>query len=608
VIASEFDFTDPHTLRADLVRVDSAGREHRVTRGERLLAPDVAGDGSVVAVRLDGGANALVRWSAGTTAVLVPSAPLVEWAQPRVSPDGRLIAATRAMGGELDVVLLRADGSLVSPVTRDEAVDQMPAFGPDGTWLFWASDRSGRSEVYAARTADPDAGWWRVTTEPFGAYAPAPAGDSVFYLAYHADGYRLAAAPFDTLSWKRVAAAEAEATPSLPSVSPVPSVPAVPSVPPSLGPSTAITSRHDYRPWPALLPQYWLPIGAQQGRSGWLGAYTSGSDALGRHAYGVSAMVGTGLAAGTWRADLAYAYAGLRRVVLDADFSRALEAYVLRAAPPDSGLEEGCCGRTDEATLGVTVPWRGYRTSAAVRVAGEYQSAWGRERAGAAVSAAAVHVVEPAFAISAQRGWRASVFARRRWRLQEGGGTGYTEALARASVYVPLWRAGFARQVLAAHVAAGFLTGSDTVLFGVGGVSGGAVPLLPGVAAGSGTRDFPVRGYLPAEALGRGAAVGSLEWRVPLALVGRGVGLVPGALDRLSVAAFADAGVAWSPTAWTGRFAWLPARTTLLSAGAELAADLGLFYDYPVRLRAGWAARVEGRRGGSGYLTVGAAF
>ena len=206
VLASEFDFTDPYTLRADLVRVDSAGRERRLTRGARLLAPDVAGDGSVVAVRLDGGTNALVRWSAGTTAVLVPSAPLVEWAQPRVSPDGRLIAATRAVGGDLDVVLLRADGSFVRQVTRGAAVDQMPAFGPDGTWVFWASDRSGRSEVYAARTADPDAGRWRVTAEPFGAYAPAPAGDSVFYLAYHADGYRLAAAPFDWMTAERLAA------------------------------------------------------------------------------------------------------------------------------------------------------------------------------------------------------------------------------------------------------------------------------------------------------------------------------------------------------------------------------------------------------------------
>jgi hypothetical protein len=382
----------------------------------------------------------------------------------------------------------------------------------------------------------------------------------------------------------------------------------VPSVRPAPGPSTAITSRHGYRPWPALLPQYWLPIGARQGRSGWLGVYTSGSDALGRHAYGLSAMVGTGLAAGTWRADLAYAYAGLRRVVFDADYSRALESYLQRAAPPDSGLVEACCGRTDEATLGATVPLRRYRTAAAVRAAGEYQSAWGIARAGATVSAAAAHIVEPAFAISAQRGWRASVFARRRWRLDEGAGAGYTEGLARASLYLPLWRAGFARQVLAVHAAAGYLTGTDTVLFGVGGVSGGAVPLLPGIAAGSGSRDFPVRGHLPAEALGRGAAAGTVEWRLPLALVGRGVGLVPGVLDRLSVVAFADAGLAWSPTGWTARFAWLPTRTTLLSAGAELAADLGLFYDYPVRLRAGWAARLEGRRGGSGYCSVGAAF
>jgi hypothetical protein len=55
VVASELEFTDPYALRADLFRVDDAGRERRITRGARLLAPDVASDGSVVAVQVDGG-------------------------------------------------------------------------------------------------------------------------------------------------------------------------------------------------------------------------------------------------------------------------------------------------------------------------------------------------------------------------------------------------------------------------------------------------------------------------------------------------------------------------------------------------------------------------
>ena len=600
VVASEYDFTDPYTLRADLVRVDADGRERRLTRGARLLAPDVARDGAMIAVRLDAGTTALVRLAGGTAAVLVPARPLVEWAQPRLSRDGRLLAATRAVGGDLDIVLLTAEGRVIRQVTRDAAVDQMPAFSADGTWLFWSSDRSGRPEVYAARTDVPDAGWWRVTAEPFGAYAPAPASDSVFYLAYHADGYRLATVPFDTSAWTRV-----PADPTEPGSAAADSAAAAIA---DTGPRTPILARHAYRPWPALLPQYWLPIGAQQGSAGWLGLYTSGSDALGRHEYGFDALVGTGLAAGTWRADVSYAYAGLRRVVLDAGLSRSEDTYLLRRPPPDSGFVAGCCGRTDEVGLGATVPLVRYRSAAVVRVAGEYQDEWGRERAGGVVSAAAARVVAPAFAISTQRGWRVSAFARRRWRLDGSAGAGYTEGVARASLYLPLPRLGFARQVLAVHAAAGWLAGTDTVFFGAGGVSGGSVPLLPGISAGSTGRDFPVRGYQPAETLGRAAAAATLEWRVPLALVGRGVGLVPGVLDRLSLAAFADAGAAWSPAAWTARFRGLPSRTGLVSAGAEGVMDLGVFYDFPVRLRAGVAERLRGRRGASGYLAAGAAF
>jgi hypothetical protein len=598
VLASEFEFDGPYALRAELYRVAADGRETRLTRGARLIEPDVGTDGSVFAVRVGAGENALVRWSAESTRTLTPAVPLVEWAQPRLSPDGRLLAATRALRGRLDVVLLAADGRFVRDVTRDAAVDQMPAFSPDGAWLFWASDRSGSSQLYATRLADSTAAWWRVTGEPFGAYAAAPARDSVFFLAYHSDGYALAAVPFDTVAWTRVAA------PGRPADAAAADLPA--DAPGDSTPRAAILARHAYRPWPALLPQYWLPIGAAQGRSGWAGVYSSGADALGRHAWALSALAGTGLAAGTWRADVGYQYAGLGKVVLDAALSRAEEAFTARRAPPDSGVVEECCLRTDEASVGVSTQLRRYRSPAAARVGVEYQREWDVERAGAVVSAAAARVEEPAFAVSAQRGWRASAFARHRWRLAAPGG--YTEGVVRGSAYLPLPGAAFARSVLAVRAAAGFLTGTDSVLFGVGGLSGGAVPLLPGFAAGTGTRDFPARGFAPDEAVGRGAASATVEWRVPVALVGRGLGLAPGSLDRLSVAAFADGAVAWSSAAWTAALPGLVSRRVLASAGVEGVADLGVLYDYPVRLRLGGAQRLSPRRGVQGYLAIGAAF
>jgi hypothetical protein len=617
VLASEFEFTDPYTLRADLFRVDAGGRERRLTHGARLLAPDVAPDGSVVAVRVDGGGSALVRWSGGAATPLTEVETGTEWAHPRASADGRLIAATRARGGWLDVVLLSPDGAVQREVTRDCALDQTPAFSPDGQWLFWASDRSGGSQVYAARLAGPDDGWWRVTDEPFAAYAPAPAPDSVFYLAYHADGFRLAAVPLDTLRWVRMApgavgpdAGRAAARVAVPGEG---SGAALPAMGDSATPRAAILERRGYRPWPALWPKYWLPVGVAQGSGAWAGVFTGGQDALERHAYSASVMAGTGLAAGTWRADLAYQYAGLTRAVLDAEYSRSEMVFVHPAggSPAGSGNDtangrEHCCVRSEDASLGVTFRHRRYRWSAAARLGAEYERDGARERAGGVLSVAAARLVQPAFAISVQRGWRVSATVRRRERLDGAGG--YTESVVRGAAYVPLGVLGFTRRVLALEAAAGALAGSDGVFFGVGGVSGGSVPLLPGFAFGSSQRTFPVRGFPPGAAAGRRAVAASAEQRLPLALVGRGLGLVPGALDRVSAALFADVGIAWSSAAWTVRFAGLPASQALVSAGAEVAADLGVLYDFPVRLRVGAAQRLHGGSGTGVFAAVGAAF
>jgi len=134
------------------------------------------------------------------------------------------------------------------------------------------------------------------------------------------------------------------------------------------------------------------------------------------------------------------------------------------------------------------------------------------------------------------------------------------------------------------------------------------VPLLPGIAAGGTAREFPVRGFAPDAAVGRTAAAGTVELRLPVALVGRGVGLVPGALDRLSLALFADGAAVWSRTALTTRHAWLPRQDARASLGVEAVADLGVVYDYPVRLRSGVARRLGPSGGALGYLAIGAAF
>src|SRR5690606_340549 len=61
---------------------------------------------------------------------------------------------------------------------------------------------------------------------------------------------------------------------------------------------------------------------------------------------------------------------------------------------------------------------------------------------------------------------------------------------------------GFAHHVVVARVAGGWSDNGATTEFEVGGVSGGAVELIPGVVVGEGSRTFGVRGVPAGSARG----------------------------------------------------------------------------------------------------------
>jgi hypothetical protein len=88
--------------------------------------------------------------------------------------------------------------------------------------------------------------------------------------------------------------------------------------------------------------------------------------------------------------------------------------------------------------------------------------------------------------------------------------------------------------------------------------------------------------------------------------------MLPLGLDRLSAALFTDAGVAWS-AAYCPIFAPGPAPRPLCgsgiwSVGAELSADLGLSYSYPLRVRFGAALQVTNRGKAGAWVALGPAF
>ena len=65
---------------------------------------------------------------------------------PEVSPDGRRVAVTRTVEGNMDIWLL--DGARTTRFTFDESPDQWPIWSPDGSRIAFSSSRKGVNDLY----------------------------------------------------------------------------------------------------------------------------------------------------------------------------------------------------------------------------------------------------------------------------------------------------------------------------------------------------------------------------------------------------------------------------------------------------------------------------
>jgi Tol biopolymer transport system component len=68
-----------------------------------------------------------------------------------LSPDGTQLAYTRQAGSPLDIFVLTHDHPPPAPFVNSPAAEHSPRFSPDGHWLAYVSDESGRPQVYIHR-------------------------------------------------------------------------------------------------------------------------------------------------------------------------------------------------------------------------------------------------------------------------------------------------------------------------------------------------------------------------------------------------------------------------------------------------------------------------
>lgn len=86
-------------------------------------------------------------WEVGTN-MLGPVVEEAEAAHPDWSPAGDQIVFQSPRSGSWDLYLVNADGSNLSQLTGDAAIEGLPAWSPDGEWIAFLSDKGGNWGIW----------------------------------------------------------------------------------------------------------------------------------------------------------------------------------------------------------------------------------------------------------------------------------------------------------------------------------------------------------------------------------------------------------------------------------------------------------------------------
>lgn len=71
-------------------------------------------------------------------------------------PDGRhILFSAPGPGGDVELYLIRSDGSRITRLTFTPGPDLSPALSPDGQWLIWSSTRGGSPQLFLSRFTLP---------------------------------------------------------------------------------------------------------------------------------------------------------------------------------------------------------------------------------------------------------------------------------------------------------------------------------------------------------------------------------------------------------------------------------------------------------------------
>jgi serine/threonine protein kinase len=125
-----------------------------------LAHPSVSADGRRIAYSLVGQTSNIQRITLDPASATVKGEPSWVtsgsrlWANPDPTPDGEWVVFYSRDQPEGDVYVCRPDGTGLRQLTSDPAVDRVPRWSPDKTWVAFFSNRGGPLQVWKIRAAD----------------------------------------------------------------------------------------------------------------------------------------------------------------------------------------------------------------------------------------------------------------------------------------------------------------------------------------------------------------------------------------------------------------------------------------------------------------------
>lgn len=589
VVQRRFRYRDLELLELD------TGLRRRLTEGARLSEPDLAPDGRTIVAAAQGANRTwLVTLALDDEApprVVLPPRDGVQVFTPRWSPDGKRLAyAVMRRDGTRSIEVLELDGGEQRVLTRSSALDQSPVWSPDGRSIYFSSDRGNVFNIHRVSADGQDL--VRVTNVLTGAFEPAidPRGELLVFSLGTAEGFDLHALPLGARTFT--------ADPA-------------PLRPVSSATSTAIVYPEEpYAPWESLLPKaYFFDLFASSEGVA-LAATINGDDALAMHGYRLRLAF-----------DSAYDRLGYSAVYVNRTQPTPINLSSSLTATRYAGSYLPSSGPRDQpisiwtARVGLDVPlgWWDVGSGLSFSYSVELRRALEgppldpfqpepRSRGNLTLAS-----VNASWYVSTTRGFEETLgnvegvafdVGLRLHHPALGSDLRVLELSSHLTGYLGMpWSR---KQVLAGRLSAGISAGeaSERSAYVLGGLPIRDVlsDALDNIRFGSDV----LRGYAPGALVGRSFYLGTVEYRMMVFELERGIESLPFYADRLHLAVFVDAGD--TPNG-------APSLDGLRAgAGAELRLDLVAGYFLPLDLRLGYARGLTEDGIDDFYLVLGGAF